>query len=360
MRVLFIVHGMGVHGDDWAGPVAAKLEEVASRYQFFQRRPRTLADEVDIVPIGYDGEFTQHLERWNEETDALRAFAETNQALGDVVDLLDWLDDVDEVERNFFWSHAVDVALYRYFQLVTRPVRLRIMKGVVDQLTTRMRGGAIVQASIMAHSLGTSVTHDALADLSSEPIVDSRGRQSDAFMAGNFAFENIFMVANVSRVLQTSPTPDESHVHPRSVRPLDAYCAHYYTFRHGLDPFPAVSPFDPQDWGNLFHAVAGLDHIHQPNVHDWEHYLDHPRVHIDLLNALLHGVIGDDERDAAIEEYPRVDETNPCAVAADEARGALENVIGAVRRQDDPIKLIMAGVKFGAKVKELRNACAEG
>ena len=359
MRVLFIVHGMGVHGHNWAEPVVAKLEETASRYQYFKRKQKRLADEVEIVPIGYDGEFTQHLETWNQETDALRTFAEANQALGDVVDLLDWLDDVDDTERNFFWSHVVDVALYRYFKTVMRPVRLRVMKGLVDHLIPRMKGGAIVQASIMAHSLGTSVTHDALADLSSAPITDKQGRQSDAFMAGNFAFENIFMVANVGRVLETSPTCDASTVHPKSVRPSDAYCAHYYNFRHRLDPFPAVRAFEPQDWGNQFHSIAGLDHIRQPNVHGWEHYLDHPRVHVDLLNAIMHGVIDDDEREAAIEEYPRVDETNPCAVATDGAADALEHLVGGIVRKDDPIRMMMAGVKFGAKVKELRDACGQ-
>ena len=47
-------------------------------------------------------------------------------------------------------------------------------------------------------------------------------------------------------------------------------------------------------------------------------------------------------------------------IAFDADHSTLGVAGGSVMRQDDPIKLIMAGVKFGAKVKELRDACAEG
>jgi hypothetical protein len=49
-----------------------------------------------------------------------------------------------------------------------------------------------------------------------------------------------------------------------------------------------------------------LQHFRQANVHGFLHYLDHPRVHIPLIQyALADAVIGD-EADEKIAAYPDV------------------------------------------------------
>lgn len=350
MRLLFIVHGMGVHGQDWAATTLATLNQVASHYRILDGR--RLDQEVTIVPITYDAEFTRHLDTWDKSADALESFASEKQ-IQLPIGLVSWLKGASETEKNFFWSHVVDVVLYRFFPLVATPVRLQVMKQITDKLSAAMRDGTVVQASVMAHSLGTSVAHDALAALGSTPLDGSR-----AFMVGRFRFENIFMVANVGRILETTPHCYDSCVHPISRNAAAAYCARYYNFRHALDPFPAALPFEPPNWGSDYITPARrLNHLHDFNVHGFEHYLVHPAVHIPIINGLFGRIITKDDEAAAIENFPRVPPDHPCQAHLIQVEDRFKELVAAVSASDDPVEVVKTGVRFFAAAKEARDAC---
>lgn len=351
MPVLFIVHGMGVHDSpSWPTSVVDKLDALAANYRHFQDDGRKFSELVDIVPVGYDRFFSDQLKKWDRSADELGTFAAENAV--SLPQVLDWLSTASETEKNFFWSHTVDVLLYRFFQLITKPVRLSVMDQIVKGVNTRAQGGQNVSASVMAHSLGTAVTHDALASLATTPFGGS-----NAFMSGNFRFANVFMVANVGRILETTPKCYASPLHPTSIAAAKAYCSQYFNFRHAYDPFPVLRAFEPVNWGRNFYAIEGLRHFHDVNPHGWEHYLDHPKVHVPIFNAMLQGVIDGDEFAAAVDAYPQVDESNPCAVAISELSEDLRKIIDLLQGLDDPVKLVIAGAQFYAKVKEAGDAC---
>jgi hypothetical protein len=350
MRLLFVVHGMGVHGQDWAAATIAKLNDVASRYEI--RNGRRFDQDVTIVPITYDGEFTRHLEVWDNSSEELQEFAREQQ-IQLPPGLIDWLRGASETEQNFFWSHVVDVVLYRFFRLVATPARLQLMKQITTKLAAAMQNGVVVQASVLAHSLGTAVTHDALAALGSLPFDGS-----EAFMVARFRFENIFMVANVGRILETAPRCYESCLHPISRNPAAAYCTRYYNFRHALDPFPAVRPFEPADWGtDLITPAQPLDHLYEFNVHGLEHYLEHPAVHIPFINGMFGRVIDKDVERAAIRDFPRVPPNHPCPQQLIEAETSFRRLVQALRGSDDPLDVVKTGARFFAAAKEARDAC---
>jgi hypothetical protein len=351
MRLCFVIHGMGVHGDDWASEVLAKLNEVAARYPAVADRGGALDEQVTFVPITYDEEFTQHLEEFTGSAEELDTFAKANAV--NLPDIIGFLQTASATERNFFWSHVVDVLLYRFFQLITIPVRLRVMKQIVTAWSKALEEGDLVEASVMAHSLGTSVTHDALAFLGTTPFEDS-----EAFMVGNRRFTNLFMVANVGRILETAHKCFASCVHPLSVRPDDAYCSRYYNFRHRLDPFPAVRAFSPVGWGEDFHTSnPELDHLHDFNVHGFRHYLYHPAVHVPIINGLLGFTIDNATRDQAIAEYPRVKTANPCLAKVAAAEVRFQGLVNLLKTSENPIQLIIAGAQFFAAAKEAKDAC---
>ena len=350
MRLLFVVHGMGVHGQDWSTAIIAKLNDVASRYEILNGR--RFDEAVTIVPIGYDGEFTRHLEVWDRSSTKLEEFAREQQ-IQLPSGLIDWLRGASETEKNFFWSHVVDVVLYRFFRLVATPVRLQVMTQITTTLAAAMHNGVVVQASVLAHSLGTAVVHDALAALGSVPF-----DASEAFMVGRFRFENIFMVANVGRILETTPGCYESCLHPISRNPAAAYCARYYNFRHALDPFPAVRAFEPADWGTDFITPAQpLDHLYDFNVHGLDHYLEHPAVHIAFINGMFGRIIKKDVERAAIAAFPRVPPNHPCPQKLLEAQARFRELVAALRGSDDPLDMVKTGARFFAAAKEARNAC---
>ncbi|MDO8667238.1 MAG: hypothetical protein Q7J79_11535 [Gemmatimonadales bacterium] len=347
-KILFVVHGMGVHGSDWARPVRAKLVEAASRYQAFKNRP-PLDQQVEIVPITYDDVLTGILGQWQGSVDGLATFAR-DQAMT-IPTVLNWLNTAQGTEKDFFWTHVVDVLLYRFNSIATKQVRLKVMKAIAAKLAGAMQGGQLLEASVLTHGLGTSVVHDSLAILGSVPL-----DWSQAFIAGNFRFLNLFAVANVSRVLETDPQAYTSVVHPDTVQPATAYLTRYYNFRHTLDPIPAVRAFKPVNWGDDYRPTEGLDHIREFNVHGYEHYLDAPSVHVPIINGLLGPVITRQEKESAIAAYAAA----PGLLCADQVRefaAAARRMIDLVGDSADPEQLIITACQFLALAKEARDAC---
>lgn len=350
MRVLFLVHGMGVHGGNWEDVTRSKLNDVAGRYPFFKTTP--LAQLVKIVAISYDEAFTAQLQEWDDSVDALEEFAATGSI--QIPRILTFLRNASETEKNFFWSHVVDVVLYRFFPLIAVPVRLRVMSQMATALRDASVDGTIVNASVLAHSLGTAVAHDALSILGTTAFDGS-----EAFLARNFRFDNVFMVANVGRILETVNRCYDSCVHPVTVNAETAYCTRYYNFRHKLDPFPVLKAFAPDGWGSNFITPSGvIDHLHDFNVHGFEHYLDHPAVHIPILNGLFGRVIGTADEQKAVADYPRFPPDHPCVAALTTARERYQTFVSAMQDSDDPFELVRAGVRFLAAVKEAGDACS--
>lgn len=313
-RILIAVHGMGVNKSDWSKGVAMKLNAVSRRYKAFEKSPDTFLlasgpddtsmeptpDQVLVIPAGYDAEMRARAEDFQRDTTRITEAAATAGITlpSELVSVLKWFSKAGETEKNFFWTHVVDVLIYHYFPLVTKQIRVVVMETMAKVLARPN-----VDVSIIGYSLGTAVAHDVLSNLGNG-IVPGLG----SLMPPGVRFVNVFMVANVSRVLEKTLTGDmdvyASCVCPISVRGDDAYCGDYYNFRHMLDPFTVPKRFEPQWVGNDYHPIDRLLHVGNFNVHDWDHYLDNPEVHIPILNSFFgFKVIDDDTAFAAIENY---------------------------------------------------------
>lgn len=368
-RILILVHGMGVNAGDWSAGVVAKLNATAKRYAVFQGAPplfvaardaddettTTSPDQVLVVPVGYDAVMRKQVDSFGRDIGAITALAgsEGIPISKDLKRVLDAFARAGETEQNFFWSHVVDVLLYRFFPLVTKPVRVTVMRGIARVL---QRTNATV--SIMGHSLGTSVVHDALQTLGSGMFPEFAGCRPPGVR-----FANIFMVANVSRVLEKSLDGDadvfNSCVCPVSVRGDDAFCDEFYNFRHMLDPFPLPKRFEPQWIGADFHAIERLLHVGDFNVHGWEHYLDNPEVHIPVINALMgERLVTDDVAAAAIANY-KVAPTPLCARGMDFWVEETRKIQARLTDRQTVPELLLAAGRFFATVQLARAKCGQ-
>ncbi len=278
-QVLFLVHGMGISADGplgsgdrvaWAKDVEAILREALKAF------PGVAADDLKIVPILYDDVFISHVTRWAELSKAL--------AKTPLAPLTNWMDKTDE--PDFLYSNIGDVVLYRAFAEVREHVLTHVARQFADQIDAL--GRADVQYSVLAHSLGTAVAHDAIQKLASVGIDGST-----VFQPPHFRFANFFALANVSRLVWVT---DESFYQDTRVRPpdcgLDAdQCAvmHYATFRHIADPVPSIVRFTRKNWNaGRFWSVDDLAHFKGVNVHCFTHYLAHPTI-TNLLFRRLFG-----------------------------------------------------------------------
>ena len=355
-RLLFIVHGMGVHDTAWADPTIAHLKKIPSDYgyEWFDANG-PLEDHVKCVPISYDKAFTELLDQWAESADELEQFANT-EGVG-IAKSLDFLQGASAAEQQFFWTSVVDVLLYRLFPIVTANVRDVVKKAIVERFTAETAAGSVVDVSIMAHSLGTSVTHDTLSIMATKPIQAPAG-PNQSFMLGNFQFKRIFQVANVSRVLQTTPAVLSSPIHPFTVDPATSYTRGFLNFKHRYDLFTMVRPFTaPAGWGGGFLEPAGINRILGFNVHDLDLYLEDPRCHIPILRQLIDpAVVTPDEEADALDAYDAKPEPD-CLQQLDDFKDRIDDLIAQASTSLDLQDLFIALTKGMTAARDAKNAC---
>lgn len=279
---IFLVHGMGHHPDNWHVPIEATLKRLYKKYHL-SRQP--FEKRFKIRPISYDATFRNLVTRWQNDANDL---GEVAAAVGadEVTNLVGWLRSAGDTQNNIIWTHAADVLLYRLFYTVRHEIKSHVAHKIaveIDNLSASERW------SIIAHSLGTAVVHDSLDML-------WNGTQEDGSPTGFEPIHDqalvIAMIANVSRVLQTVPKAYEGTVKPGRSGQSNRGCLRYMTFRHVLDPFCIPKMFRPDSWPDSSAVDRGIyqyvevDHVHDINVHDFNHYLKNPKVHIPLFRGL--------------------------------------------------------------------------
>ena len=346
---------MGRFEPSWATDVTAKLVALPADngYGFFRDRGG-LGNLVNIVPIRYDDVFSRYADGWGRSAAELEQ-ASSKLGIG-IPRIFGWLQNASETEKNFFWTHVLDVLLYRFFPIVTAEVRLRLQHQIAEVLLRAQQDGELAEVSVLAHSLGTAVAHDALALLGSRPI-DTDVGPNHAWMADNFKFSNIFMCANVSRALETDQKVYDSVVHPTTGGAGPAYTEAYYNFHHCLDPFPLVRPFAPTGWGENYISTEECRKILEFDVHALTVCLEDPRVHVPLLRGMF-GLfsVTDAEFDAAKQRYDALPGP-PCLEVLNAFKVQAETLVRLAHERGDVEALIIEGTKFFSAAKTAVSAC---
>ncbi len=106
---------------------------------------------------------------------------------------------------------------------------------------------------------------------------------NNPYAPGNFIWDSVFMVSNTSRLLhRTSESPYQSLVQPGKI------VRYFINVDHDLYPISKVKQFKiPAAWNRSRAFNIKVDHIHQTNVHGYEHYLKRPAVHRLLFRTMI-------------------------------------------------------------------------
>ena len=293
-HILFFVHGMGRHDDKWHHAGANVLRNALTDYDAF--RGIRFDDQIEAVPIVYDDIIETWRRKMAEDFAAFRRALLGGLDPGDSSKARSVEKQLDKVEGwigagepGLVWSHAMDVVLYRFFALLWMAIDVSVSR----QILAKIKDGRFLTWSVIGHSLGTSVVHNTLNSLygtgfsGQPPIIPSEFRP-----------RAIMMVANVSRVLQRPGAKVlESRVQPGPAS-AGRLCGFYLNVRHRFDPFVYPKPFQPDSWPDAStYATLAYQHI-QPahihfepdelfKVHDLDHYLKNPRVHVPLFRAIF-------------------------------------------------------------------------
>jgi hypothetical protein len=349
-KVLVLVHGMGEHAKGWSRDIVAKLDEVASRYPAFQSQT-PFSQRVDrIEEIQYDDVFADVAAGWAQDASALDAWSKQQQR--PLPKLVSWLrKPLPSAAKGFFWTTAIDPLLYRGFRLVRDNVRAQVTAQMAAIADRAMTNGA-AEISILSHSLGTAVMHDALDILGRAPY-----EGNEVLTAKRFQFANLFMLADVcllARNLLADIDYFDSVVRPTSAGTADnTYCQFFLNAWHRYDPFVALAPFRPTSWGDAYVELGPLEHWRQANVHGFTHYLDNPIVHAPIINgALGKPAITDADQARELAKYPMLP---PGGCAAEIA--ALKLKGQEVAHAADLEEIIIGIAEFLAASQQAAQAC---
>lgn len=346
-HICFLIHGVGNHEPVWAESVEGPLEtlrEASRQYAYFQ--DRALEDKVAFVPLHYDDVFAEAVARWQADAAAIQSLGLS----GPAEELFSWLPAADTEARSFWWTHVADVALYR----LTRTYRQQVRTRVLEQIASRVEAEpAPPRCSVLAHSLGTAVAHDCLHLLGTVRW----GGHANPLSPRHWRFENVFMVANTSRLLQAGDEQVkrayESIVRPGGLEDPSSYCATYWNFRHEADPIPFPRMFEPVGWKD--YAGLAVRHFHEPNIHALSHYLRHPRVHIPILRRLVHSrVVSPEEEAQAVnpDRFPQFGGRFTAVEKAKDLAHSLEELKAELGEDPGLADLLRLLVGFYQRVKE--------
>ncbi len=306
-HIIFLVHGMGNFGEGWSSTKHGKYPKTiqAMIKAIFNAWPQTKW-------MDFDQNFTFHEINYNQEFEALRkkwknSTEELTTALGTVGIKAGLISKLAELagqtsKDKFANTHVLDVLLYWGARQTTAAVRSEVITQILKRLIKQFEEEGGYSWSIISHSLGTAVTHDALhAMYATSHIVN--GQTITPLSEITFP-RCVTMLANVSRVLETDYPVYKSKVAPGAPQRTESICELYFNARHEWDPIPAVKKFDPPDhWPSIKarsdkkYKNVVLRAINPPAraesspdarvIHDFEHYLGNPKCYAAMVGGLI-------------------------------------------------------------------------
>jgi hypothetical protein len=286
---------MGTHKpDEWAAGIKRTIQEFydPKKYAFLEKYP--FKDNFDFCPINYNAFFEEYLKEAEEQAERLGSWSKLAHPIDlDELEILRKLVDLASKAPSdkFAVSHLADVALF-----IATDVGELIKNSIAGQISARLSADKFKPArdswSIIAHSLGCRVMTEVLqAGFTSVPSLIHFGKA-----------RLVMMIGNTSRLLQKYSPFNAGDVYHNAVYPsVDAtrgVCDYYVTATHRLDPVAFIEEFDPPaTFGDhrtrideVYHGVKlALEDVTSKHIHDAEHYLRHPDVHIALFRYLLPG-----------------------------------------------------------------------
>ncbi|MDF7801596.1 hypothetical protein P4C99_19115 [Pontiellaceae bacterium B1224] len=290
---IMLVHGMGKPTDEMFNQWQAALKRIYEQYS----EGELFEDRFDCFNIEYDSIFENLRDNWNEQIESILNSDVTGLPFPSEDDLSALTED------NFYTTHIQDVLLYRFVPMVAEHVRSHVIAKINDVVQAVHSSSKI---SIIAHSLGTSVIHDAVNAMYNTP-----GDNGQTLSPLDFRFQTVAMIANVSRTLKTRWNPYDPLVRPGLGNSSNYVTNTFLSTSHKWDPLVSLRRFAPADnWPDAETVSKGRvsvvepSIITRPNIHDFLHYLENPQVNIPLFRMLRHKrFVNQGEQEAAENAY---------------------------------------------------------
>lgn len=334
-HIVFFVHGVGDDAKGWSKGLRADFKALFDSYPL-PAGGQPFSEMFQTEEIFYNDLFDEWRKRVAKEAgDALRMLGDGGLSGSAVTRLLDA--GTAAGGSGFLRTHAFDALQYRYLRLVSESIRSAVEFQIMARLN-ETDFGTPVRWSVVAHSLGTSVVHDALHEM----FDPGPGTEQSSL----FQPYAVVMLANVSRLLSNPDVlGDGVNAYSSFVRPdrepERGACRYYLSCANRFDPIALAGDFEPPETWLGAQAKAQrrfrpLNFRSIPNnrqVHGFGEYLAHPGVHVPLFRILAGDPdrITDAQEETAHQQYRAA---HPLPDPDHLKRRAIEE-LGARAAQDD-------------------------
>jgi hypothetical protein len=293
---VFLIHGIGKNlKGEWSKPVIEKLKTVSKQYEWYKNNP--IENHVDFIEICYDDKITELIELMSNKVNGVsEAIGNLNPDLAEITKILGEGGEAD----TFYWNNLADVLIYRGVKSHRNYIRNLVVEQLFSIIEPNLLNNGLCRYIVLAHSMGTMVAHDAIYSL----MYDNWGGKQNWLQGKNFKFDLLAMLANTGRLLQTDYPKGETSIYNSPVRPRLAV-SNYRNFNNQFDPLTWAYHFEP-NWTGRGYLATDIRHLSLEDpfsIHDFEFYLDNPKVHIPILNSLVPFVIDEAEENNAINNY---------------------------------------------------------
>lgn len=314
----FLIHGMGSHGEGWSQKAVTALGEAAVYHNIIDSAEK-INEAVEFVEIRYNEIFDGVVKNWNTLASSLSDM--TGSIQPEVGKVTTWLAENTGDDAGFGSTHALDVAMYFLFKIVSRMVQLEVASQMMVKLAARAED-ANHRNVVIAHSLGTAVANDAIhqlantdwlnnpnkieaiaeraqalgSNLTVDEITAHKAVFESAFGPGQTCFEAIYMIANVSPVLrQVGVVPAKGYCAPRYAdpeKPQRFQTEQFFNIGHVLDPVHIIGDFQAEKAWHLAAAQGtaydiSVKHFWDKDIHSLDHYIINPRIYREILPTMM-------------------------------------------------------------------------
>jgi len=313
-HIVFLLHGIGTQKSGWSHEAVENLKAKATAA--FQKFGLTPVLEVEFVELFYADLLDKNME----------TMLEGGISLGDANDFLlqgfRERKDPNHVPNSnneklaaFVRDFALDVACYMW----NAEFKQLILSSLADKMLLKIEQNPGKQYSFISHSLGTKVGFDLLhlfyqgnkyftVNQFKSPVPPA------PFFTGYYQLASVAFL--LSQLTNSPEKPNDSHVRVmddnQTPEQAGIILKKFGIYKNDFDPVAIIGRSN-QIRPGVFSGIRRLSYLSQANMHDFNLYVDHPAVHLDMIEDFYGVVVPESKRMEAIQEY----ESSPQSVVPD-------------------------------------------
>ena len=303
-HIVFLLHGVGKQQEDWSKEIVDNLKTKANK--IISENQLQPFYEVEYVEFFYSDLLDQNMQIMIDGGENL---GEVNEFLKKGLKERNDPNFKPETTKDKIAAglrdYALDVPTYALNPDFTNALLVKL----AIKVTTTIAANSNAVFSFVSHSLGTKVSFDLLHKL----YIDNEYysvTQAGIPTPQSPSFEHYYQLASVAWVIglfdYSTKTPNNSHV--RVIKNEDAYeqfgiiSYSYNIYNNNFDPIAWIGKSDKIE-PRVYSTLNKLDYIDRAWMHDFNCYIDHPEVHLKMVEDFYGVKIKEDVKQQTIEAY---------------------------------------------------------